>query len=359
MKSSVNCVAKNRAYAAMIFTQFVYAGMAVLSKAAIAKGMNPYVFVVYRQAFASFALSPFAFFDRKQGALLSYNLLSKIFLVSLVGLTLSSNLYCVAINYTSATFAAATTNTIPAITFIMAVTIGVESISVKNMHGIAKILGSILSLSGAITFALVKGPSIGFMKWHPSNQQNNSNSIITAVHSKGDQIKGVIMMLSANSAWSLWLILQGFIVKEYPAKFRLTTLQCFFSCIQTVVLAVAVERNPSAWKLGWDIHLLSVAYCGVIVTGITYWLQVCTVEEKGAVFTAMFTPLSLIVTAIFSALFWREALHWGSVGGSILVVIGLYGVLWGKKRETEKGQNHENTQTPKDQDTTSECSSQT
>ncbi|KAI9098562.1 hypothetical protein K1719_025187 [Acacia pycnantha] len=351
MKSSLCCLAKNRAYVAMIFTQFIYAGMALLSKAAIAKGMNPYVFVVYRQAFASLALSPFAFFDRKQGAPLSYNLLSKIFLVSLVGVTLSSNLYYVAINYTSATFAAATTTTIPAITFIMAVTIRVESISMKHIHGIAKILGSILSLSGAVIFALIKGPSIGFKNWHPS---------ITTPHSNGDQVKGVIMMLSANTAWSLWLILQGFIVKEYPAKFRLTTLQCFFSCIQTVVLAVTVERDPSAWKLGWDIHLLSVAYCGVIVAAITYWLQVCTVEEKGAVFTAMFTPLSLVITAFFSVLFWRESLHWGSVGGTILLIIGLYSVLWGKNRETEKVQNHEKTQPPKDHylDTTLELSSQ-
>jgi hypothetical protein len=46
----------------MLFIQFVYAGMALFSKAAIAKGMNPYVFVVYRQAFASLALAPFAFF---------------------------------------------------------------------------------------------------------------------------------------------------------------------------------------------------------------------------------------------------------------------------------------------------------
>ncbi|GAU31937.1 hypothetical protein TSUD_288710 [Trifolium subterraneum] len=77
--------------------------MALLSKEAISKGMSPYVFVVYRQIFASLALSPFAYFDR---------------------LTASSNLYYVAINYTTATFAAASTNTIPSITFIMAVFIG-------------------------------------------------------------------------------------------------------------------------------------------------------------------------------------------------------------------------------------------
>ncbi|KAG5087978.1 hypothetical protein JHK86_000590 [Glycine max] len=156
----VAIVEKNRPYVAMLFIQFVYAGMALLSKAAISKEMSPYVFVVYRQAFASVALSPFAFFDSKQSAPLSCNLLCKLlcklFLVSLVGLTASSNLYYVSINYTTATFAAAATNTVPAITFIMAVLIRMESISVKRVHGLAKILGSVLSLAGAITFALAE-----------------------------------------------------------------------------------------------------------------------------------------------------------------------------------------------------------
>ncbi|KAF7821963.1 WAT1-related protein [Senna tora] len=304
---------KNKAYLAMLFIQFVYAGMALLSKAAISKGMNPYVFVVYRQVFASIALSPFAFFDR---------------------LTLSSTLYYVAMNNTSATFAAASTNTIPAITFIMAVIIRVESFSIKHVHGLAKILGSIVSLCGAIIFALVKGHPLDFMN-HSSSSQTDQ------VHSKGDFIKGPIMMLSANIAWSLWLILQGFIVKQYPAKFRLTTLQCFFSCIQSAIFAVAMDRNPSTWKLGWDIHLLSVAYCGVIVTGVCYWVQVCSIEEKGPVFTAMFTPLALIITAICSALLWKETLYWGSVGGTILLVVGLYSVLWGKNRESLEEKRHE------------------
>lgn len=59
--------------------------------------------------------------------------------------------------------------------------------------------------------------------------------------------------------WFVWF--QGFIVKQYPAKFRLTIIQCLFSFIQSGILAIAMERNPSAWKIGWDIHLLSVAYC--------------------------------------------------------------------------------------------------
>ncbi|KAM1030222.1 hypothetical protein FF1_034101 [Malus domestica] len=342
MKSLV--MESRKAYIAMLFIQFVYAGMALFSKAAISKGMNPFVFVVYRQAFASLALAPFAFFlESSIEAPLSYTLLCKIFLVSLSGITLSLNLYYVAINYTSATFAAATTTLIPAITFVMAVLLRMESISMKRWYGAAKVLGSVTSFSGALVFALVKGPSIKF-NWVPSNQRQIPDSSSSSSSTGGEWLKGSLIMLSANTAWSLWLILQGPILKQYPAKLRLTTLQCFFSCLMSAFWAIAFERNPSAWNIGWDIHLLSVVYCGVIVTGITYWLQVWAIEKKGPVFTAMFTPLSLIITAIFSALIWKEAIYWGSIGGGVLLIAGLYSVLWGKKKEEQKSKESDQKQ---------------
>ncbi|RZC24705.1 WAT1-related protein [Glycine soja] len=100
-------------------------------------------------------------------------------------------------NFKNILFAAAATNTVPAITFIMAVLIRMESISIKCVHGLAKILGSVLSLAGAITFSLVKGPHLGFMKWYPENQNHTSHPL-TIVHSKGDTIRGSLLMLSAK-----------------------------------------------------------------------------------------------------------------------------------------------------------------
>ena len=64
-----------------------------------------------------------------------------------------------------------------------------------------------------------------------------------------------------SSFISLYVFWQAPIMKEYPAKLSLVTLQCFFSVIQATVGAIAMERNLSSWKLGWDINLLSVAYC--------------------------------------------------------------------------------------------------
>lgn len=53
------------AYIAVILLQFSYAGMILFSKAAMSSGMKPSVFVSYRQAFATVALLPFAFFFHK------------------------------------------------------------------------------------------------------------------------------------------------------------------------------------------------------------------------------------------------------------------------------------------------------
>lgn len=65
---------KRKVYIAMLFIHCVYAGMALFSKAAISKGMNPFVFVVYRQAFAFLALAPFAFFFERLNIDIQYRL---------------------------------------------------------------------------------------------------------------------------------------------------------------------------------------------------------------------------------------------------------------------------------------------
>lgn len=79
-----------------------------------------------------------------------------------------------------------------------------ESVTIKRLHGMAKVLGSVLSVSGALVFAFVKGPPLKFMHRHPEN----ANSSSAQDSSRGEWIKGSLIMLSANTAWCLWLILQ-------------------------------------------------------------------------------------------------------------------------------------------------------
>ncbi|RYQ84846.1 hypothetical protein Ahy_B10g104337 [Arachis hypogaea] len=140
-------------------------------------------------------------------------------------------------------------------------------------------------------------------------------------------------MLLSNTFWGMWLVLQAFVIKGYPSKLLFTTLQCFLSSIQSFVIALAVERNIDEWKLGWNLRLLSVVYCGVMVTGVTYYLQTWVIEKKGPVFLAMSTPLNLIITIFASAIILGEITTLGSLLGGLALVVGLYSVLWGKSRE--------------------------
>ncbi|XP_057795506.1 WAT1-related protein At1g43650-like [Salvia miltiorrhiza] len=332
----LNMLEQYKACLGMIMVQLAYAGMAMFSKAAIDRGMSPYIFVVYRQAFATITLAPFAFFlDRKNhdDHPLSYTLILKIFLSSLFGITLSSNLYSYAINYVSATFASVGINTIPALTFLIAVIFRIEACSIRNSGGIAKLVGSVLSLSGAMVFAFVKGPVVRLMKCSNSTNSNNSNDY--------KWIQGCMLMLAANFIWASWFVMQAPLVKQYPAKFRLIMLQCFFSCTQSSIWAMSMERDISSWRIKWDLNLFSVAYCGVVVTGISFWLQLWAVEKKGPFYAAAFTPLILIFTALFSLFLWNEMLYVGSFCGGILLIAGLYCVIWGKNKETQMKENQE------------------
>jgi len=67
-------------------------------------------------------------------------------------------------------------------------------------------------------------------------------------------------MVLANMAWSLWIVLQGRLLKEYPNKMLVTVTQCAFSAAQSFVVAVAAERDFSKWSLRLDVSLLAVLY---------------------------------------------------------------------------------------------------
>ncbi|KNA03168.1 hypothetical protein SOVF_211770 [Spinacia oleracea] len=122
-------------------------------------------------------------------------------------------------------------------------------------------------------------------------------------------------------------------MKGYPSKLLFTALSCLLSSIQSFVLAIIVERRPSQWILGWNIRLLAVAYCGIVVTGLAYYLQAYVIEKKGPLFLALWTPLGLMLTMFCSILLLGEIITLGSVLGGILLVGGLYSFLWAKSKE--------------------------
>uniref|UniRef100_A0A0E0JFF2 WAT1-related protein n=1 Tax=Oryza punctata TaxID=4537 RepID=A0A0E0JFF2_ORYPU len=215
--------------------------------------------------------------------------------------------------------------------------IRVEVIRLRRLSGMAKMAGVGLCLGGVLVIALYSGPAISPLNHHRAfaGGPETSRSSGAATRTRTRWVKGTLLMLLSNVTWSLWIVMMSSLLKEYPCKLLATTLQSLLSAAQSLLLAAAVERDPAAWRLRLDAGLLAVAYSGIVVTGVSYYLQAWCIQKKGPVFLAMSSPLSFVFTIFSSSFFLGEVVHLGSVVGGVLMVAGLYSVLWGKSKEQD------------------------
>ncbi|XP_073157619.1 WAT1-related protein At5g64700-like [Henckelia pumila] len=145
---------------------------------------------------------------RKSAPPLSFSLTIKIFLLSLIGITMSLNIVGVALKYTSASLGAASSNTHPVITFFLVVLLRMENIKLRTIGGIMKFGGLSLCIAGVATIAFFKGPLLKLLVHH--------HLISSRIHEmrRGEDpaadtwIKGVFLMMLSNVTWALWLLLQ-------------------------------------------------------------------------------------------------------------------------------------------------------
>ncbi|KAB2058408.1 hypothetical protein ERO13_A11G226625v2 [Gossypium hirsutum] len=258
-------------------------GMILLSKAVFNMGMNISVFVFYRQVAGTIFMVPFAMvFEGKHAKPLSILTCLKIFMLASLGITLTLNIYGVALIYTSASLGAATINCIPVITFAFAVLLRMEKVRVKTVPGIAKVAGIVVCMAGVVTLAFYKGPALK-PPFHLHNFRPHSGAQ-DGDHDHASSAKnwiiGCFLLLASCICWALWLVLQG-----------------------------------------------------IFVTGVAYYLQAWVIAKKGPVFHAVMIPSNLIMTSLGSVFLLGETINLGSVLGAIMLVISLYSVLWGKCKE--------------------------
>ncbi|XP_039130174.1 WAT1-related protein At4g28040-like [Dioscorea cayenensis subsp. rotundata] len=306
---------------AMVVVQSIYSCMTIFSKEAFTEGMSIIVFVVYRQAIASLLLIPTSIIlNRGKINQLALGLKGflLVFLTSFVGPTMHQYLYYNGLDLSLSSLAAAMTNTLPAATFLMALVFGVEKLKPKSLRTYAKIFGTLICVAGAVCMALYKGSKL-----------HNINLL------EEKWIKGFLFLTGSICCWSLWLILQAIICKNYLDPLSLATWVSFLSTMQSFILALIIETNSNAWIIKTVFQLLSCLFVGIFGSGVTFYLVSWVIASRGPVFSAMFAPLSLVITTILSALLLQENVYVGSLIGATAVVGGLYMVLWGKTEDYE------------------------
>ncbi|XP_038691704.1 WAT1-related protein At2g39510-like [Tripterygium wilfordii] len=324
----------------VILLQFGFVGMSIITKSALNIGMSQHVLVVYRNIVATIVIAPFAIiFDRKVRPRMTFSIFIKIALLGLLEPTIDQNLYYTGMKYTTATFTVSMNNILPAFAFLMAWICRLEKVNIRKLHSQAKISGTIVTVGGAMLMTLVKGPMLN-LPWTKEHNSHHQESTTSAT--KHDPIKGALMITIGCFCWSGFIILQAITLRSYPAELSLTALICFMGAIQGTVLAVAMEwGNASAWAINLDYKLLAAVYGGLVCSGVTYYIQGAVMKNRGPVFVTAFSPLAMVVVAIMGSFLLGEILYLGRIIGAIVIVFGLYLVLWGKSKDQTPSEGKE------------------
>jgi drug/metabolite transporter (DMT)-like permease len=124
--------------------------------------------------------------------------------------TFSLNLYNVSMKFTSATVASASSNSMPVVTFCLALLLRMEVVKPRSLPGAAKVAGVALCVAGVFVLAFYNGPALSPVNPHRAFTVAGASSDSNIIPSRMTWIKGTFFMILANVTWALWIVLQVF-----------------------------------------------------------------------------------------------------------------------------------------------------
>ncbi|CAN8325958.1 unnamed protein product [Cochlearia groenlandica] len=319
---------------AMVVFQTGYAGNHVIMRFALNLGVSKLVFPLYRNIVALSVLAPSAFFlEKKERPAMNTCLLIQFFLLGLIGITLNQGFYIFGLDNTSPTFASATENAVPAVSFLMAALLGIEKVDLKRRDGIAKVVGTFVSVAGSLVITLYKGPTI----YQPSlSLMDQSLNVGEAEESDKNWTLGCLCLMGHCLCWSSWIVLQSPLLKKYPARFSFVSYSCLFAVFQFFGISAYFERDPESWKIRSGGEWYALLYTGLVGSAMVFAIQIYVVERGGPLFVSAYLPLQTLLAALLATFALGEHFYLGGFIGAILIIFGLYLVVMGKSWEKQE-----------------------
>ncbi|CAI9111075.1 OLC1v1011210C1 [Oldenlandia corymbosa var. corymbosa] len=316
-------------FAIMVIVECANVGNSTLFKAASDAGASYMVFVVYSFAISVLSLLPLAFLFHRKTRLppLSSALMGRICLLVVIGLT-GQTLGYKGIQYSSPTMASSMSNLTPAFTFALAIAFRMEKLALRSLPSLAKIIGTVVSISGALVVVLYEGPAVVRGSSHPKTLNYSLGS-----DEQSDWVIGGVLLVIDYILISIWYIVQAQTARLYPAEFFIVFLYNLGVTLLSAPVYYFMEPDLNAWRINSQIVIISLLYAGVVSTAFGIVVHTWSLRVKGPVYVASFRPLSIAIAAVMGVLFLGDTLFLGSVIGAILIAIGFYVVLWGKVQE--------------------------
>ncbi|XP_009767073.1 WAT1-related protein At3g28050-like [Nicotiana tabacum] len=315
--------------ALLLTVECMEVGLNTLNKAATTRGMSNFVFIFYSNALALFFLLPSTFIHHRIRPCrkLNFSMFCRMLLLALLSCSVQILLYF-GIEYSNPTLASAMTDLVPAFTFLIAAIAGMEKLGLKVKSSLAKFIGTITLLIGALIVTFYRGPPIFFNK---SKFPKYFHQLL--ITTKSNWILGGFLLGSANFLLALLYIVQAWIINDFPEEFMVTTVTCGLVTIMSAVVGLIAEPNPSSWRLKPDLELITICYAAILMVFLRSLIFVWALKKKGPVFVVMVKPLGMVAAVILGVTFLGDVLHVGNVIGGTIIALGFYSVMWGKAKE--------------------------
>ncbi|KAG0619274.1 hypothetical protein M758_4G128100 [Ceratodon purpureus] len=336
-------------FVVLTLVQFLTATFQTLAKVALTSGINPLFFTFYRNVVAFFFLLPFAYFlERDIRPKLTLHTIGSFTLLAFFAILANQQFFLAGLALTSTLFTGVSQNIIPAITFLLATFFGMEKISFRRTSDLAKILGTVVCITGAVTMTLYKGIALyqqptGEDKYILHGPENLHLSfkhlgLPQALQFEiGSWALGVLCLFLNCTSWGLYLIHQGPALKRYPALLSMVTFMELFGCIQVAIVGVACEGTQflDFRSITLD-QFMIVLYGGILVSAINLVLQAWCVGQVGPFLVSLFSPVQTLLVALMAVLILGDTLYMGILIGGILIIGGFYIVMCGKQMERRR-----------------------
>lgn len=243
--------------------------------------------------------------------------------------------------------------------------IRMEKLDLKKVKCQAKVIGTVVTVAGAMLMTLYKGPLVE-MVWSKHVHPGKSHVTKTSGSTDRDWFLGSILLIIATLAWASLFVLQvsfwdassEFITKTFywvllansliavgrlglikvspPAEPRfywvtainpflvsfeqtkaletyrnhqlsLTSLVCFVGTLQAIAVTFVMEHKTGVWKIGWDMNLLAAAYA--VSFPIAAYLQPQMNSSGNAVFGQKWLANNFCCVYKPCRGLWRQAYH--------------------------------------------------
>nr|XP_025876535.1 WAT1-related protein At5g64700 isoform X1 [Oryza sativa Japonica Group] len=305
-----------KAPASMVLVQLFITGMIMLSKVSIGGGMFIFALLAYRSLFGAVFILPFALiFERGKWRDMDWRAFGWIFFNAFIGYAVPMSLYFYGLKDTTASYAVIFINIIPLFAFILSLMFRLETFEIGSIVGVLKIVGVLLSVGGTMLVSLYKGKSLHL--WNSILQHQNEPATKTATN----QLRGTILLVASSFAYACWYLVQSKVLKVYPYKYWSSMITCLVGGFQVAFVGIILRRHKSAWKLGWDLNLVTVVYSGALATGGKYSLNSWVVAKRGPAYPPMFNPLSVVFTVVLDSVLMGDDV---TVGRSVAIICTIY-----------------------------------